>query len=57
VNRFGYQALGFAVWTGAKWYLRRRYGDAPRKVAAGGLVALVVAALVLGARKAASSSQ
>jgi hypothetical protein len=56
VSRFGYQALGFAVWTGAKWYVRRRYGDAPRKVAAGGLVALVLAALVLGARKAASSS-
>jgi hypothetical protein len=55
MSRAGYQALGFAVWKGAKWYVRRRYGDAPRKVAAGGLVALVVAALVLGARRAAST--
>jgi hypothetical protein len=56
VTRFGYQALGFAVWNGAKWYVRGRYGDAPRKVAVGGLVALVLAALVLGARKAANAS-
>jgi hypothetical protein len=54
MSRVGYQALGFAVWKGVKWYLRRRFGDAPRKVAAGGLVALVLAALVLGARRAAN---
>jgi hypothetical protein len=54
MGRAGYQALGFVVWKGAKWYLRRRFGDAPRKVAAGGLVALVLAALVLGARRASS---
>ncbi|MDQ6916056.1 MAG: hypothetical protein M3155_09650 [Actinomycetota bacterium] len=52
MGRAGYQALGFAVWKGAKWYVRRRFGDAPRKVAAGGLVALVLAVLVLGARRA-----
>jgi uncharacterized membrane protein YhfC len=51
----GYQALGFAVWKGAKWYLRRRYGDAPRKVALGGLVAVVLAVLLLGARRATSA--
>ena len=55
MGRFGYQALGYAVWTGAKWYLRRRYGDKPRKVAAGGLVAVVVAALLFAGRRAASS--
>jgi hypothetical protein len=55
MNRAGYQALGFAVWKGAKWYLRRRYGDAPRKVALGGLVAVVLAVLLLGARRAASA--
>lgn len=52
MSRVGYQALGFAVWKGAKWYVRRRFGEAPRKVATGGLVALALAALLLGARRA-----
>jgi hypothetical protein len=51
VNRFGYQTLGYAVWKGAKWYVHRRYGDAPRKVALGGLAVLAVAALVLAGRR------
>ena len=55
VSRIGYQALGFAVWRGARWYVRRRFGDAPRKVALGGLVVVVLAALVLGARRAAQA--
>jgi uncharacterized membrane protein YhfC len=54
MRRIGYQALGFGVWQGARWYVRRRYGDAPRKVALGGLVLAVVAALVLAGRRAAS---
>ena len=54
MSRVGYQALGFAVWKGAKWYVRRRYGNAPRKAALGGLVVLVLAALLLGARRATS---
>jgi hypothetical protein len=42
----GYKFLGFAVWQGAKWYLR---GTAPRsKVMIGG-VSLVGAAVVAGA--------
>lgn len=56
MSRVGYQLLGFAVWRGAKWYLRRRYGDAPRKLALGGLLALVLAALVFGGRRLAESS-
>jgi hypothetical protein len=56
MRRLGYQALGFAVWTGGRWYLRRRYGNAPRKVAAAGLVAVVLAALLLGGRRRASES-
>jgi hypothetical protein len=52
MSRVGYQALGFAVWKGAKWYVRRRFGEKPRKVAAGGLLVLVLAALLLGARRA-----
>jgi hypothetical protein len=54
VRKFGYQALGFGVWQGAKWYLHRRYGDAPRKLAVGGLAVAVLAALFLAGRKAAS---
>jgi hypothetical protein len=51
MQRVGYQVLGFTVWKGAKWYLRRRYGDTPRKLAAGGVVVLVVGALVFALRR------
>jgi hypothetical protein len=43
----GYRILGFVVWQGGKWYLRRRIRPA-RKLAAGGLLAagtLLAAAL------------
>jgi hypothetical protein len=56
VKKYGYQALGFGVWQGAKWYLHRRYGDAPRKAALGGLVLAALAVLVLAGRKASASS-
>ena len=46
----GYKLLGFAVWHGAKWYLRRRYGDKPRKLLAG---AVVGGAVLTGAAMAA----
>ncbi len=26
MSRAGYQLLGFVVWKGAKWYVRRTYG-------------------------------
>ena len=54
MRRLAYQALGFMVWRGLRAFLRQRYGDAPRKVALGGLVLAVVAALVLAGRRAAS---
>jgi hypothetical protein len=42
-----YKLLGFAVWHGGKWYLRRRIPDAKRKVAIGGIaLAVGVGALV-----------
>lgn len=56
MNRYGYQALGYAVWSGAKWYLRRRYGDTPRRLALGALVALALGALLLGGRRLNDSS-
>jgi hypothetical protein len=38
-----YKVLGFAVWQGARWYLRRRYQGLPRKVAIAGVAGLAVA--------------
>jgi hypothetical protein len=54
MRRIVYQALGFLVWRGLRAFLRQRYGEAPRKVAFGGAVLAVVAALVLAGRRAAS---
>jgi uncharacterized membrane protein YhfC len=51
VQRFRYQLVGFVVWKGAAWYLRRRYGGAPKKLAAGAVVVAVVAALVFALRR------
>jgi len=49
----GYRILGFAVWQGGKWYLRRRL-PSPRRVLVAGLLAGVgVTALVAIARRAA----
>jgi hypothetical protein len=47
-----YKILGFAVWHGAKWYLRRRLGVfGSRKALAAGVVGAGVAVLVVrGAR-------
>jgi hypothetical protein len=38
------KALGFLVWKLVAWYLRRRYGRAAKKVGAGALVAVAIAA-------------
>ena len=46
--RNGYTALGFLVWRGGMWYLRRRYGTVKRvagRAAAAGAVAAAGAAL------------
>ena len=39
-----YKLLGMAVWKGAKWFLRRKYGAAmaPKPLLAGGLLVLIV---------------
>ena len=47
----GYKALGFIVWQGGKWYLRRRTRGAPRKVAVGAVLALAVAGAVVAQRQ------
>jgi hypothetical protein len=52
----GYRILGFAVWKGAKLYLRRRYGDKPRKLAAGAVVLVAVGGLVVAQRRGVSGA-
>jgi hypothetical protein len=47
-----YKALGFVVWRGGMWYLRRRYGMA-RRIGAGvlGTGTLATAGLVAAQRR------
>ena len=49
-----YKLLGWAVWKGAKWFLRRRYGAVmvPVPVLAGGGL-LAVAGVALAVKRAA----
>lgn len=42
----GYKLLGFVVWQGGKWYLRKRVSGAARKAAIAGLAAAVVGGLI-----------
>jgi len=52
----GYRLLGVVVWKGAKWYVRRRYGSAPRRVGAGAAVAAAVAGLIAAQRRGVSGA-
>jgi hypothetical protein len=51
----GYKVLGFAVWQGSKWYLRRRMSGARVKLAIAGVGAAVVAGVLVAGRQATSS--
>lgn len=51
----GYKLLGFAVWQGSKWYVRRRLSGARAKVAIAGVGAAVVAGVLVAGRQATSS--
>jgi hypothetical protein len=50
----GYKILGYAVWNGAKWYLKRRYGG-NKRLAAAGVVGLAVVGLAVATSRRASS--
>ncbi len=50
----GYKVLGFAVWQGTKWYMRRRTTSVKAKLAMAGVGALVVAGAAAAGRQAAS---
>ncbi len=51
----GYKLLGFAVWQGSKWYLRRRMLGARRKVAIAGVSVAVVAGVLAAGRRGSGS--
>ena len=48
----GYKLLGYVVWQGGKWYVRRRVENVPRKLALAGLAgAVLVGGLVVAQRR------
>ncbi len=47
----GYKLLGFAVWQGGKWYLKRRFDGARRKAVIAGLAAVVVGGVFAAQRQ------
>jgi hypothetical protein len=50
----GYRLLGFVVWKGLKFFLRRRYGHlvpSRRTAAAAGVAALAIAGLIVVQRR------
>jgi hypothetical protein len=49
----GYKALGFVVWQVARWYLRRRFAGASRKLA----IAAAGGAVIAGAAVAVQRSR
>jgi hypothetical protein len=52
----GYKILGFAVWQGSKWYLRRRMSGNGAKIAAAGVgVAMLAAGAAVAGRQATKS--
>jgi hypothetical protein len=50
----GYKILGFAVWRGAKWYLRRRFQGTTWKFAVVALAGLLVVGGVAAQRQRSS---
>jgi hypothetical protein len=51
-----YKILGFAVWRGAKWYLRRRFKGAARKAAMVGAAGAVLAGVAVAVERATSGT-
>ena len=50
----GYKILGFAVWQGSKWYMRRRVTGVKAKLAVAGVGALVLAGVAAAGRQTSS---
>jgi hypothetical protein len=51
----GYKVLGFLVWQGGKWYVRRRVSGLRGKLALAGVSAAVVVGVVVAGRRAAAN--
>jgi hypothetical protein len=51
----GYKLLGYVVWQGAKWYLRRRFEAAQTKLAIAGVAAVLIAGVAVAAQRQRSS--
>jgi len=51
----GYKILGFLVWQGGKWYVRRRVQGARVQLALGALAALIAAGVLVGAQRRSGS--
>jgi hypothetical protein len=47
----GYKILGFAVWQGGKWYARRRFQGARRRLVVAGLAGVVIAGVLAAQRQ------
>lgn len=52
----GYKILGFVVWQGGKWYLRRRIRDARRELALAGVAAVVSVGVFAAQRRSSGST-
>jgi hypothetical protein len=52
----GYKILGFVVWQGGKWYVRRRMPGLGRKAAIGGLAAAAAVGGAVAVQRQQSSS-
>jgi len=46
-----YKLLGFAVWQGGKWYVRRRFNGVRRKIVIAGLTAVVLGGVAAAQRQ------
>jgi len=50
----GYKVLGFAVWQGTKWYLRRQVSGTKSKAAIAGVGVALLAGAALASRQSTS---
>jgi hypothetical protein len=48
-----YKALGFIVWQGGKWYVRRKLSASSSKLAIAGLGTAIVVGVIVAGRQAA----